>query len=57
MDARYLYTRYNELIDQKMRLKIMQVSRPDDAEIKELLNQVNNNIKNTKTGIDKLNNE
>ena len=57
LDARYLYTRYNELIDQKMRLKIMQVSRPDDAEIKELLNQVNNNIKNTKTGIDKLNNE
>jgi len=55
LDARYLYTRYNELIDQKMRLRIMQVNRPNDGEITELLNQINEQIKKTKTSIDKLN--
>jgi len=57
LDARYLYTRYNELIDQKMRLKIMQVDRPNDGELKELLEQVNEQIKKTKIGIEKLNSE
>lgn len=57
LDARYLYERYNELIDQKMRLKIMKVNRPDDVDIKELLDQVNESLKNIKTKIDKLNSE
>ena len=57
LDARYLHERYSELIDQKMRLKIMQVNRPNDIEIKELLEQVDESLKDTKTKIDKLNSE
>jgi len=57
LDSRYLYNRYNQLIDQKMRLKIMLVTRPDDIEIIELLNQINDSIINTKQKIDKLNSE
>lgn len=55
LDVRYLYDRYNQLIDQKMRLKIMSVSRPNDTEIIELLEQVDESLKETKQKINTLN--